>query len=91
MILIFGISGAFRCIELTNLDVKDVTEHGQMYNVVLMKTKNKKDRSFSIDPLFYSTVSHYISLRSKNTKTTRFFMHYNDGKCTNQVNIDLLG
>lgn len=85
VLLIFGISGACRCDELTNLRVTDVKDKGDSFIVQLNDTKNYKPRPFYVGPLFYDKVKMYISLRPPNAPFDRFFAQYINGKCTCQV------
>lgn len=82
--LIFGVTGACRIQELTNITVKDIENHGQMLLVKIPITKNKIPRSFTIHGPFYEIVKKYESLRSPKAKNDRFFLNYQNGKCTCQ-------
>ncbi|KAJ0169185.1 hypothetical protein K1T71_015312 [Dendrolimus kikuchii] len=82
--LIFGVTGACRIQELTNVTVKNIENHGQMLLVKIPITKNKIPRSFTIHGPFYEIVKKYESLRSPKAKTDRFFLNYQNGKCTCQ-------
>lgn len=85
VLLIFGICGALRCAELTNLKVSEVQESNDSFIVTINDTKTYIDRSFIIGPLFYSKVKKYISLRPAEQFTDRFFIKYTNGTCQQQV------
>lgn len=83
--LIFGICGALRCIELINLKVDHVEDKDDKYIVLVQDTKTYLDRSFVIGTLYYAIVKKYISLRPPDSFTDRFFIQYHDGRCSKQV------
>lgn len=83
--MIFGICGALRCIESTNLKYNHVEDVSKKFIVSLLDTKTYIDRSYVIGPLFYSKVKEYMSLRPKEKFTGRFFIQYAKEKCTKQV------
>lgn len=85
VVLIFGIMGACRGAELTNLTVDDVMDRDDVLIVKLRETKNKTTRSFTIEGEFLKTVKKYQALRLQRTASDRFFVNYRDGYCTNQV------
>lgn len=87
--LIMGISGACRCDELVNLKIENIQDKGKYFHVVLPDTKTKKSRSFTIleegfpvNPI--NLCKKYMSLRPKNTSSSRFFVFYKNGRCTSQ-------
>jgi len=81
--LIFGIQGACRKSDLTNLTIDCIEDKGDMVLVKISHTKNDKARSFVItdDSIIYtkSTLS-YVQLISN-----RFFFNYHNRKCSKQV------
>lgn len=86
MILIFGICGALRCDEISNIKFNDVEDIGNNKFIVSVKdTKTYMDRMFIIGPLFYSKVQEYMNLRPPEQFTDRFFIRYQEGKCLKQV------
>jgi integrase len=95
--LIFGIAGACRRKELCDLTVNDIQDTGEVLIVTLRDTKTHLDRKFSIigegfvvNPL--TIYRKYASLRPVNTSHDRFFLFYNNGKCTRQpVGINTFG
>jgi len=52
--------------------------------VNISTTKNYKPRTFVVTEEFYSTYKKYVNLRPKDIQTTRFFLNYQNGKCTHQ-------
>ncbi|KAJ3623563.1 hypothetical protein MTP99_019782 [Tenebrio molitor] len=95
--LIFGIAGACRRKELCDLTVNDIQDTGEVLIVTLRDTKTHLDRKFTIigegfvvNPL--TIYRKYASLRPVNTSHDRFFLFYNNGKCTRQpVGINTFG
>lgn len=81
----FGVCGALRCDELTNLRFKDIEDLGNMYVVTISDTKTYIDRQFIIGSQFHGIVQKYIQLRPAENFTDRFFISYSKGKCTRQV------
>ncbi|XP_066583293.1 tyrosine recombinase XerC-like [Prorops nasuta] len=84
IILIFGICGACRGIELVNIKTDDVEENNKLFIVKIPLTKNYKPRSFVIDEKFYGFVKKYMDLKPKDVNINRFFLNYQHGKCTKQ-------
>lgn len=85
VILIFGIFGACRCNEMTNITIKDVENHDGVIIVTLRDTKTKIDRTFVIRDESAEIVQKYIALRPTDVKSDRFFLNYKNNKCTKQV------
>ena len=85
ILLIFGICGALRCIEFTNIKYTDVEDKNGKFIVSVQDTKTYIDRSFVIGPLFYSQIKKSIPLRPFDNFTDRFFIQYMNGRCTRQV------
>lgn len=83
--LIFGICGALRCAEFTNLKCSQVEDINNKFLVSIQDTKTDIDRTFIIGPMFYSKVKEYISLKPTDQFTDRFFIQYLNGKCHRQV------
>ncbi|XP_061708563.1 uncharacterized protein LOC133518836 [Cydia pomonella] len=82
--LIFGVTGACRRKELSDITTQDIETHGKMLLVKIKNTKNKIPRIFTIDGPFYEIVKQYQALRSPNAKSDRFFQNFQKGKCTAQ-------
>lgn len=82
----FGICGALRSDELTNLKFKDVEDNGNKYISVVRDTKTYIDRQFIIGNHFYEIVKKYINMSPSENFTDRFFIVYRNGKCIRQVN-----
>lgn len=51
----------------------------------LPNTKTHIKRSFTITGAFYEILKRYIVLRPDNTKSDRFFLNYQNGKCIQQL------
>lgn len=83
--LIFGISGACRGIELANITVEDVETDTHLQAINLPNTKTNKERKFVISGEFLNIVKAYQDLRPSGVGTPRFFLNYQNGKCTRQV------
>lgn len=83
-ILVFGVCGALRCIEITNLKVNDVEDIGNKFIVSVKDTKTNIDRQFIVGPLFYDVIKEYSDLRPLDHTLNRFFLQYHNGKCTRQ-------
>lgn len=84
--LIFGVTGACRGIELLKITVNDLQKHSDSLILVnLTDTKTKIDRSFVIRDEYVKIVEKYQSLRPCNMTNNRFFINYQNGKCTRQV------
>jgi integrase len=81
---IFGICGACRGIELTNITVDNIEKHGELLLVKLPNTKTKIDRAFVVREEFVRIVLKYQALRPDNLQTNRFFINYQRGRCLRQ-------
>ncbi|XP_074100628.1 uncharacterized protein LOC141528467 [Cotesia typhae] len=84
VILIFGICGALRCLEIYNLKRQEVEDLGNRYLVSVNDTKNDVPRQFIIGGLFYEIVKKYVLLRPKDLISENFFIQYRKGKCIHQ-------
>ena len=85
--MIFGIAGACSRKELCDLSVNDIKDTGEVVIVTLRDTKTHRDRKFTIIGPGFSVnlvdaYRKYASLRTENTPNNRFFLFYNNGKCT---------
>lgn len=90
--MIFGICGACRREELTNIKLNDIEDKEIIFLVKIPTTKTYKPRSFITTDEFYTISKKYINLRPKNINTSRFFLNYQNGKCTQQpVGINKFG
>ncbi|XP_051159761.1 uncharacterized protein LOC127280650 [Leptopilina boulardi] len=83
--LIFGINGACRREELSNIKMEDVQHEGNLLLIQIPNTKTKVPRSFTVDGEFRDIVLKYEALRPKKTDCSRFFLKLQKGKCVNQV------
>ncbi|XP_031350101.1 uncharacterized protein LOC116175885 [Photinus pyralis] len=89
VILIFGVAGACRRQELVFLQTTNVEDQEKHFLVKMgiIDTKTKKDRSFVILPGKHNLlhiIRKYIAIRPKVTSHNRFFINYQNGKCTVQ-------
>ncbi|XP_051164650.1 uncharacterized protein LOC127283675 [Leptopilina boulardi] len=85
VVLIIGVYGACRGGELCNLIVDDVKDIGSSFLIKIPDTKTHRPRSFVIESEDYQLVKKYMDLRPKDVKTSRFFLNYQKGRCTQQV------
>lgn len=83
--MVFGVAGACRKDELSNLTVNDLERHGELLLVKLPTSKNKTPRSFTISNELLDIVTKYEKLRPTTTTTNRLFLCYRNGHCINQV------
>ncbi|XP_057319465.1 uncharacterized protein LOC130663914 [Microplitis mediator] len=84
VLLIFGICGALRCKEISELKITDVEDLGNRYLVSVNETKNDVPRQFIIGGLFREKVKQYALLRPKERFSDKFFVQYRNGKCVCQ-------
>ncbi|XP_074103492.1 uncharacterized protein LOC141530340 [Cotesia typhae] len=63
-------------------DVKKIDENTLFIKVPI--TKNNQPRSFTIDGKYYDYAKEYMDARPKTCKTDRFFLNYQNGRCTCQ-------
>ncbi|XP_033222470.1 uncharacterized protein LOC117176340 [Belonocnema kinseyi] len=84
-ILVFGISGACYTNELINITSKDIEKQGEIYLVRIPKAQNSAPRTFKIIGEFAKIVQKYVDLRPANTTSDRFFLNFQNNRCTNQV------
>lgn len=82
--MIFGFYGATRANELVKLTLADVMEKNDIFLIQIMETKNKVDRSFIVQNEYAEYIRRYMALRKANTPHDRFFVNYQQGKCTFQ-------
>lgn len=53
-----------------------------MFWVIIPNAETKQ--SFTISGTFFSIVQKYVAMRPKTANTNRFFLTYQEGKCTEQ-------
>ena len=83
--LIFGITGAIRKGEYCSIKTTDIEDYGSHLLITVRNTKTHNPRHFVVvDELHYNIYKKYQALRPKNTESDRFFMNYQNGKCTHQ-------
>lgn len=81
----FGISGACRSSELLNIKLDDIEDLNSALLVRIPDTKTKVPRSFTLTGCFYDIYKKYARLRPPNIDHQRFFLNYQNSKCTKQV------
>lgn len=98
VLLIFGVAGACRRAELTNLLKEDVINEESCFKVLVRDTKTKIDREFFITPGdiegvdMMDTVKKYAEMRPPNCTHNRFFVTYRNKKCVNiPIGINTIG
>ena len=74
-----------RTDELTNVQVQHNKQQGNLLQVLVPKTKTMHPRSFVISEECVKYVKEYQSLRPEKTSADRFFVNYQNGKCTTQM------
>ncbi|XP_074103468.1 uncharacterized protein LOC141530326 [Cotesia typhae] len=90
--LIYGVQGACRRKELTELIVGDIEDKGDMLLVKIPDTKTGRPRSFVVTDDFYHIYKKYAKSRPTNLATKRFFVSYRNGKCRSQnIGINTFG
>lgn len=83
--MIFGVVGACRGEELTNMKVGAVTDNGNEFIVHIPERKTKTSSFFTINGRLAQIVRKYVQSRPENVKNDRFFLNYRSGKCLGQV------
>lgn len=85
VVMAFGVVGACRGIEITNLTTENVKHDGNEIEVNLPTTKNKEKKYYVISGEFAKIIREYMKLRPPSTTSNRFFIQFRNGKCVNQV------
>lgn len=94
---IFGLAGACRRAELTNLTLDNVEDKGNVIIIRIADSKNHSSRSFVLSEevnngIFLKLYRKYTQMRSPKTPHRRFFVQYLKGKCTTQcVGVNTFG
>lgn len=65
--------------------MNDIRLEGNVYIFTLRDTKTHITRTFTLEGKYTAAIKHYISLRPAACTTEKFFLHYANGKCYNQV------
>jgi integrase len=97
--MIFGIAGACRREELSNLRVQNIEDKGDVMIINIPNTKTNIPRTFTVmnepdeeEIHFLEIIRKYIQLRPSNSSSERFFHAFRNGKCVNQlVGINTMG
>ncbi|XP_023314775.1 uncharacterized protein LOC111693663 [Trichogramma pretiosum] len=82
VILVIGLHGCLRTIELLNLKITDMKAEGNLFHIKIFSTKTKRTKSFVTSPEVYPIINKYMKLRPD--KMERFFLQYRKSKCTRQ-------
>ena len=83
VVMIFGVQGCLRKSEIHNIQMKDLSDKGDLLVVSIPISKNDKPKTFVISDSFYDCYKKYLALRPKITKTNNFFICLRNGKCIN--------
>lgn len=91
VVLIFGMAGACRKDELTNMLREDVEDKGSLFIVKVPESKIGKRRTFiicnddSADGVDYlEIIRSYLKLRPREATSRRLFLRYSNEACYNQ-------
>lgn len=82
--MIFGIYGATSADELTNVKVNDITEQGSVFVIKIPRDGKTNARTFTVENEYAAYVRKYKKLRPAHIQHRRFFINYQNGKCTVQ-------
>ncbi|KAF2895570.1 hypothetical protein ILUMI_10604 [Ignelater luminosus] len=82
--LVVGIAGACGKQELCQMKIDDIRDLGSAVLIRIPDTKTKKSRSFTISGEFYDIYKKYAALRPPAINERRFFLNYQNQKCTRQ-------
>lgn len=96
VIVILGIAGAMRKIEIFKLQFLDVNDKAEYIEVNVKDTKTNVDRRFVVvndaTVNFADILRAYMQMRPPQRTDTRFLVAYRNGKCTNlPVGINTIG
>lgn len=80
----FGIYGVVRLRALTKIDVDDITEQGSVFVIKILDTEKNVYNSYTVEDEYAACLRKYKKLRPEDTPHSRFFIHYQNGKCTKQ-------
>ncbi|KAK5638962.1 hypothetical protein RI129_013257, partial [Pyrocoelia pectoralis] len=88
--MVLGVAGACRTDELYHLNYEDVEIKPDVGIVKILQSKNKIPRSFVVTGCsetvnWLKILEQYMKLRPSNTKESKFFLRYGNGKCVRQV------
>lgn len=85
VVLLFGVYGALRLAEITNVTTDDIKDHNGLLLVDIPETKTKVRKSFVIRGPYYELIKKYEKKRPSDPLVKRFFLNYQSGICTKQV------
>ena len=74
-----------RSNELVNLTIENIQYHGDVILVKFPYTKTHKERSYTLEGEHAAIFKKYADLRPTKLPTNRFFLSFQNGKCTVQV------
>lgn len=83
--MIFGLTGACRGGELTNLTVSNIKDDGKEVIVKIPETKNKDPKFYIVGDEFAKIIREYMMMRPPAATSDRLFYQWRKGKCVNQV------
>lgn len=87
VVLIIGIAGALRGIEIFQIKNADVVDNGNVLQIEVRDTKNHTDRRFVVvnsERIKYVDIlKKYASLRPESRTDERYLVAYKNGKCVN--------
>lgn len=84
VVCIFGVCGVSSSKKLVNVMVEHVKRYDDLILVTIPRTDTTPQGTFTITGSYFNIVQKYANLRHENPSTNRFFLAYNDGKCTTQ-------
>lgn len=85
VIAVIGILGACRKSEMIQMKITDVKGYDDLIHVTIPDTKTHVPRSFTLTGEYHKIFQKYLELRPKDMTNDRFFINYQNGKCSRQV------
>lgn len=67
------------------MTIKDIEDHNTMLLIKIPVSKTGIQRSFTVVGEFYNICKKYMNLRPNDSKTDRFFLNFQNEKCTRQA------
>ncbi|XP_037024950.1 uncharacterized protein LOC119066533 isoform X1 [Bradysia coprophila] len=84
VVCIFGVSGVSSSKKLVNVMVEHVKRYDDLILVTIPRTDTTPQGTFTITGTYFNIVQKYANLRHEKPVSNRFFLAYNDGKCSSQ-------
>lgn len=86
----YGFLGACRSDEIYNAKMEHISKmvgskDDQIFLIDVPDNKTNNPRAFTVSGEFFDIFDRYISLRPEDVTTNRFFLNYQNGRCTKQV------